>query len=531
LFKLLIRLAAHQRRFAFAHRPDHPHALDRSRPAVHSAIDRGTRRSPESIRGLGRMNTTTSSLVTPAAAAPSFGRLLLGVDAYQAYLVTILWLVMLLRFVDLQIISVLLESIKKEFVVSDTQLGLLSGLGFAIFYAALGIPIAWLADRSNRRNIIAVSLGLWSAMSALCGAAGSFATLFLARVGVGVGEAGGTAPTYALVADCFHPRRRATIFAVLNSATPAGVFVGFMIGGYMNAHYGWRAAFMTVGLPGLFVALLVWLTIREPPRGMLEHRSAAVVPEPIRASIRYLTRVPAYRHLVMGSTIFTLGAMGSGIWIASYFMRVHHMAGGTVATWLAFIFGGGGVLGSIVGGLVTDRLAGTTGDKRWYAWFPAACTAAVLPFSFFVYLWPNPIQALIAQIAVAILMHAWMGPVYGIVQGLAGVRRRAVAAAVNQLAINLIAYGFGALFVGLASDYLRPWYGEASLGYAILLVVVLAYTLAATHFFLAARTIRRDLQIAEADGSVEASGLGHTVHGRRHDLCTGPWHDSPDHQP
>ena len=158
---------------------------------------------------------------TPATVS---GPLTRAIDLYSAYVLAVLWVALLLRFVDLQIISVLLESIRREFAVSDTQLGLLTGLAFSVFYGLFGIPVAWLADRSNRRNIIAVAVGLWSLMTALCGAAGSFAGLFLARIGVGTGEAGGTAPAYSLISDYYPPERRASIFAILNCAVPAGVF-------------------------------------------------------------------------------------------------------------------------------------------------------------------------------------------------------------------------------------------------------------------------------------------------------------------
>lgn len=450
------------------------------------------------------MKSSSTTLAPPAAPAASLSRLFPAIDGYRLYVVGLLWVVMLLRFVDLQIISVLLEPIKTEFVVSDTALGLLTGLGFAVFYAVLGIPVAWLADRSNRRNIIAIALAIWSGMTALCGVAGSFGSLFLARVGVGVGEAGGSAPAYSLVSDYFHARHRATVFATLSSAVPAGVFFGYLIGGSVNASYGWRAAFLSLGLPGLLVAVLVWLTLREPARGLSETRAVETKPEPIKISLRRLMAIPAFRHFVIGSTVMTLGAMGSGTWIASFFIRVHHMPVQTIAAWLAFIYGGGGILGTMLGGVLSDRATAVTGDKRWHAWLPAAGTAAILPFAFFVYLWPDPVQALLVHIGTSILMHMWMGPVYGTIQGLSGVRRRSVAAAVNLLTINLIAYGFGALLVGMLSDYLTPRFGVSALRYAILTVVVVAYSWAAVHFLLAARTLRRDLQLADSD-TVRAS--------------------------
>jgi predicted MFS family arabinose efflux permease len=416
---------------------------------------------------------------------------------YLNYVIAVLWVVMLLRFVDLQIVAVLLESIRREFEVSDTLLGFMTGSAFAIFYGTLGIPIAWLADRYNRRNIIAAALGLWSAMTAACGLAGSFATLFLARMGVGVGEAGGQPPAYSLVSDYVPPERRSSVFAILNSAVPFGVFCGFIIGGWVNLHYGWRAAFMVVGLPGVLLALLIWLTVREPPRGFADKRTR-VEALPLGETLAYLWRTPSYRHLVLATTIFTLGAIGSGIWIPSFFVRVHGMANAEVAVWLAFIYGGGGVLGAMLGGFLAERLVARYGDQRWYAWLSAVASAAILPFSFFVYLWPDPVTALSVHIGTTILMHSWMGPAYGTVQSLAGVSRRAMATAINGLAVNLVALGLGPLLVGAASDYFNPRFGENSLRYSILAVVVICYSWAALHFLLASHTLRQDLAAAEA---------------------------------
>lgn len=420
-----------------------------------------------------------------------------AINRYGLYVAAVIWVVLLLRFVDLQIISVLLESIKKEFAATDTQLGLLTGLAFSVLYGLLGVPVGWLADRSNRRNIIASAVGLWSLMTALCGAATSFSSLFLARIGVGIGEAGGNAPAYSLISDYFPPRRRATVFAALNCAVPVGVFVGFLIGAYVSARYGWRAAFMVVGLPGLLVAFLVWLTVREPPRGLSERTLASTQPEPFGSSVSYLMRTPSFRHFVLGSSIFTMGATGSGTWIASFFVRVHGMPIAEVGPWLACIYGGGGLVGALVGGIVADRVVERTNDRRWFAWLPAIATIGILPFSFFVYLWPNPTQALLVHVGTAFLMHAWMGPLYGTVQSVAGARRRAVAASINMLATNLIAYGMGPLIVGFMSDIFNARMGNESLRYSILAIVVLAYTWAGIHFLLAARTLRIDLNRAE----------------------------------
>lgn len=437
-------------------------------------------------------NVNMATYDAAKASAPALP-LIRSTDAYGAYVLALIWVVLVLRFVDLQIISVLLEPIRREFSLTDTQLGLLTGLAFSVFYGLLGIPVAWLADRYNRRNIIAAAVGLWSLMTALCGAATSFTGLFLARVGVGIGEAGGTAPTYSLISDYFPRKRRATIFAILNCAVPVGVFAGFLIGGYVGSSYGWRVAYAVVGIPGIVVAALVYLTIKEPARGAAEGLAPDARPAPLKETLGYLLSLKSYRHFVLASSIFTTGAMGSGIWIPSFFMRTHAMPAAEVGAWLACLYGGGGLIGALAGGYFADRLVERTGDTRWYAWISGLCALAILPFSCFVYLWPDARVALLVHLGTTMLMHAWMGPLYGTIQSLAGAQRRAMAAAVNMLMINLVAYGMGPLLVGIASDFLQPRVGAESLRYSILAVVVVCYTWAGVHFLLAARTVRSEL--------------------------------------
>ena len=444
--------------------------------SVHAATVKDTQKAP-------------FPAATPAS-APA-----LSLSRYRYYVLGVIWIVMLLRFIDLQIVAVLLESIRAEFQVSDTQLGLLSGTAFAIFYATLGLPVAWLADRHNRRTIVASCLGLWSLMTALCGMAGSFFTLLLARLGVGVGEAGGAPPSYALLSDYFPAHQRSTVFAFLNTSVPMGVFAGYIIGGFINASFGWRATMLIIGGFGVLVALLVWLTVREPVRGSADGLHAGAAPRFVD-TVRYLCGTPAYRHLVCAASIATLGAAGSGIWIVSFFIRVHELPPVQVTTWLAFIYGGGGLAGALLGGFAADRLAKGRRDARWQVWLPALALVSILPFSFFVYLWPNPVAALLVHTCTTFLMHSWMGPCYGTVQTLAGVARRAMAAAINLLVINLLALGLGPLLVGAMSDYFSERFGDDSLRYSILALVSVTYTWSAVHFLLAGRTIRRDLAAA-----------------------------------
>jgi MFS family permease len=420
-------------------------------------------------------------------------------EGYRKYVLGLLLVVSLFNFVDRQILSVLLEAIKTEFNLSDTQLGMLGGLAFAVLYSILGIPIAWMADRYNRRNIIAIALCLWSAMTAVCGLATGFVSLFLARVGVGIGEAGGTPPGHSLVSDYFPPERRGTALAVLGMGIPLGVLTGFLVGGWVNQFFGWRAAFTVVGIPGVVLAGVLRFTLREPQRGQFDAQQAQTETPSVLATFAYLWKRPACHHLVLASSLYGLSAWGAGIWQPSFFMRVHGMNSAIAGTWLAFVFGISGACGSFLGGIVGDRIFKKTQDPRWYMWISSAGILVAIPFVFLVYLWPSPIPAFMFLIVPTLLGHFYLGPSMAMLLGIAGPRRRAMASAIYSFFVNLVAMGIGPLVVGATSDYLQPEYGNDSLRYAILAVVVTATLWAAIHFFFAAKTLQEDLAAAETN--------------------------------
>jgi predicted MFS family arabinose efflux permease len=408
---------------------------------------------------------------------------------YRWYVLGLLWLVAVLRFVDLQILAVLLEPIRRDLQFSDTQLALLGGLAFALFYSTLGLPIAWLADRSNRRNIIATAVTLWSLMTALCGQATGFVSLFLARMGVGIGEAGAYPPTTALLADYFPPEQRARACSILASAIPVGVGVGFLVGGLVTQHWGWRAAFTLVGLPGMGVGLLVLLTLREPRRSLLPLRAEAT--EGMLQGIVQLWRVPAYRLVVTAACLFTLGAAGSGIWIPTFFMRHHGLDAAQTGLWMALLYGLGGLLGALAGGWLTQWLQQQRGGDGWAAWVCALSLLAILPLLPLLFLHPAPALALTMLGLMAFLMHMNSGPLLALLQLLGGPQRRALAHAFSMLVTNLVALPLGPLFIGMASDYFGPRHGSAVLGPALLLLLLLAWSSAALCFCLAAGRLQQ----------------------------------------
>lgn len=410
-------------------------------------------------------------------------------EGYRRYALGLLLVVYIFNFIDRQILSILLESIKRDLSLSDTQLGFLSGIAFAIFYSTLGIPIARLADRRSRRTIIAIALAIWSAMTALSGLARGFFTLGLARIGVGIGEAGCSPPAHSLISDYYPPERRATALSVYALGIPIGVLFGYLIGGQMDEYFGWRTAFLVVGVPGVFLALLVQFTLKDPPRGNFD---AGVATEqlPIGEAFAYLWSRRSFRHLSIAAALHAFVGYGAGTWHAPFLIRIHGMTSGEVGLWLAMLAGLAGGLGTFLGGYLTDRLRER--DIRFYAWVPGWSTILSVPLVLGFYLWPEPMGALMFLVLPALLGSMYLGPTFAITQGLVGPSMRAMASAILLFIINLIGLGLGPQGVGLLSDLLKGTFGHESLRYA-LLVVALVNVWSAVHYFLGARTLEADL--------------------------------------
>ncbi len=423
----------------------------------------------------------------PTAAAPTAPS-----RRYRRYALGLLTSVYVSNYVDRQILSILLESIKHEFSVSDTQLGFLSGISFAIFYATLGIPIALWADRGNRRNIVALATVVFSVMTAVCGFAASFVQLALARIGVGIGEAGASPPSHAIVADLYRPHERATAMAIFALGVNLGILIGFLAGGWINEFFGWRAAFLVVGVPGLLLALLVRTTLREPPRGQSEGREgeASAAAPPLAAAFRTFLRVRSLRHIALGAALNSFVGYGAVAWVPAFLIRSFGMSTGDVGTALALIIGVVGGAGTFLGGYFADRLARR--DVRWNVWLVAACVGGATPFAFGVYLAADAFWALVAFLVPAAVGALYLGPSLAMVQGLVPLRMRTLASAVLLFVINIIGLGLGPQAVGILSDLLAPRFGEESLRYALLLAG-LVNLWSALHFFLAGRTLTRDL--------------------------------------
>ena len=414
------------------------------------------------------------------------------------YALGLLTVVYTFNFIDRQLLAILQESIKAELSLSDSQLGLLTGFAFAIFYVTAGIPIARWADRSNRRNIVALSLLIWSGMTALSSYVQNFLQLLLARIGVGVGEAGGSPPSHSMISDIFPPNRRATAIGFYSMGVNIGILFGFLAGGWLNEFFGWRVAFLVVGVPGVALALLLRLTLREPIRGLHDNTSANADPVPFGEVLQVLRTRRTFIHMSLGAGLNAFCGYGIANWTASFMIRSYQMPTGELGTWLAAIIGLGGAASVFLGGMLADRLAPR--DKRWYTWVPCLAGFIAVPFMAGVYLVDGPYLALGLSIIPGLLFQTYLGNTIATTHAIVGPRMRATASAFLFLVINIIGLGAGPWTVGVVSDLLAPTLGSESLRYAMLYVLPPVMTWSAIHFWLAGKSLREDLEAAPGYG-------------------------------
>lgn len=411
------------------------------------------------------------------------------------YALVLLTLVYTFNFIDRQLLAILQESIKADLSLSDSQLGLLTGFAFAIFYVTAGIPIARWADRGNRRNIVALSLFIWSGMTALSGYVQNYLQLLLARIGVGVGEAGGSPPSHSIISDIFPPHRRATAIGFYSMGVNIGILFGFLAGGWLNEFFGWRVAFLVVGVPGILLALLLRVTLREPVRGLHDgasHDADASVP--FRDVLALLRSRRSFIHMAIGGGLNAFCGYGTANWTASFLIRSYDMPTGELGTWLAAIIGAGGAFGALFGGILADRLARR--DQRWYAWVPSVAGFIVAPFMVAIYTVDTAYSALLLMIIPGLLFQAYLGNTIAATHAIVGPRMRATSSAMLFLVINVIGLGAGPWTVGFVSDLLAPSLGNESLRYAMLYVLPPVMVWSALHYWLAARSLREDFAAA-----------------------------------
>jgi MFS family permease len=413
--------------------------------------------------------------------------------SYGYFVLGVLTTVYSFNFIDRQLLVILQESIKAEMGLSDTQLGLLSGFSFAIFYVSFGIPLAKLADTWIRRDVIVISLTIWSSMTAISGFAQNFIHLLLARIGVAIGEAGGSPPAHAMVSDIFNQEQRATALAIYSTGINIGILFGFLLGGWINEFYGWRTAFLVVGLPGIALAIFLKLVVAEPNRGMAEEKVDDGSAPKLKDTLKYLWSRKSFRHLSIACGIHAFVSYGAGNFLPSLFLRLHDIETGELGTWLALSSVAGGV-GTFMGGYLSDKLGKQ--DPRWYQWVPAITTLIYLPFTLFIYLTDQTYLALMTTFITGMLFNAYLAPNLAITHSLVGLRMRAMSSAILFFILNLIGLGFGPMVIGFVSDMINPTYGIESIRYALLIVIPISTVWSATHYFIAAKYIRGDLELS-----------------------------------
>ena len=425
---------------------------------------------------------------------------------YKYYLLAVLTFVLISNSVDRLVLGLLLQDIKLDLDLSDTQLGVLTGIAFAFFYSIMGIPIARWADTGNRITVITVTTALWSVMAALCGVVTNFAQLLLVRVGVAIGEAGCIPPAHSLIADYFSRDERPRAMSIYMLGGALSTLIGYFLGGWLGEHYGWRATFIMLSVPGVLLALLVRFSLREPRLATNDHQEQAPVASQDSLSHVFNTLWcnSTFRHLTMGFAVSMFFGSGIGQWLPSFFVRSHGMSVSEVGFWFAFIYGVGAAVGAYCGGVLASRYAAR--NERLQLRVMAVAYILYGCISVFIYIATSKYLALNLLAIGAFLAAITFGPLFAVIQLLVKDRMRATAIAIVYLFANLIGMGFGPLLVGVLSDAFAARWGDESLRYA-LIAVCPGYLWVATHWLLAARTVSADIAAMQKEqGSDEKTG-------------------------
>lgn len=428
--------------------------------------------------------------------------------AYVSWVMFILVVVYTFNFVDRSIISILAIPIQAELGVSDTMIGVMRGAAFAIFYATLGVPVAWLADRYNRVWIVGIALALWSAMTAVCGMANNVVQLFFARMGVGVGEAGGIAPSYSIIADYFPPHKRATALAIFSLGIPIGSAVGIVYGGLMATIYGWRMAFYVIGGLGVLLAPLFILTVREPKRGRFDTVKTDLKPIKLLEVFRTLRKKKSFWLIALGASSSSIMGYGAFAWIPAFLVRSFGdelpafmsflpgwmiPEGASTLLYAAYYFSVimlvGGMIGIFLGGYLADKLGKK--NKAAYVVVPGIAFLITAPFYIAGMLSSSLTVLFFILLFPVALSLAWLGPVISAIQHMVPGNMRATATAVFLLINNFLGLAIGDPLLGGISDLMKGQFGEESLRYSILSGTGF-YFIAAFLFFLAIKPLKKD---------------------------------------
>jgi MFS family permease len=417
------------------------------------------------------------------------------------YALGVLFVIYLLNYADRGIFSLLLDSIKKDFRVTDTVMGLVGGLGFALFYSILALPIARWADRYSRRFILATGLAVWSLMTCLSGVAVGPWQLAFTRLGVGAGEACGIAPSHSMLSDMFPKEALPRALSILTAGSSVGIFVGSVLAGFIAQRYGWRWAFIAAGLPGICVAVLFRFTVREPARGAMEGPLANTNLFSVAETLRFLFRQLSFVYITIGGTFMGVTLYGFQLWSPAFLARVHHLDTATIGLLSGVMFAIFGVAGVLIGGFLAERLGKR--DIRWRLNVPAVASIASCPVSLLFLFLPSLRGSLICWALSTMCIFAYAGPIYAVYQTISMVRMRALASATFLFLGNLLGLGAGSVVIGFISTQLSHHYGLLSIRYSMIFPSVLGLVAGVLFWvgsrYLAADTARAAGEPAPAD--------------------------------
>jgi predicted MFS family arabinose efflux permease len=411
--------------------------------------------------------------------------------ATRRYALGMIAAVYVFNFIDRQILAILLPAIKAEFGVDDWVLGFLAGSAFALFYATLGVPIALLADRWNRRNLIAISLTIWSAMTAMSGIAANVYQLALARIGVGVGEAGYAPPAHSMIADYYPPEQRSTAMGIFTLGISLGIMTAYLGGGWMAQNIGWRQAFLIVGIPGLMLALIFRFTVSEPRRGMSDGKVDSGERFGVLEVARFLLRRKSFIHLSLGAGLSSFNAYAVLSFFPSFLERSHGMNLQQIGVFLGIIIGVSTGIGFVGGGYFADKIGKTNRSLSLQAVAVALLLGWI--FVFPLYLLENPYLVIAIFFLPSTLTNCYLPTTFAQTQSLVDIRMRSVASAILLFVINIIGLGLGPQAAGILSDYLTASQGADSLRYSLLIIGAITGPWTAWHFYAASRHIDADL--------------------------------------
>jgi predicted MFS family arabinose efflux permease len=415
---------------------------------------------------------------------------------YAGYVLLLLFLVSVFSYVDRTIITVLQVHLKRDLALSDTQLGVLTGASFALLYTVGAVPLARLADRTIRRNLLTGSLFVWSVMTALSGFAQNFISLIILRMGVAIGEAGCAPTTHSLIADYFTPRRRATAEAIWALSIPIGTMLGLAAGGWLAETVGWRHTFMILGVAGVLASPFVLLTLKEPPRGQHDGPDSQLEMPDIRTSAAILWNTRTYRYMVLAIGFHTIVYFAFMSWSAPFYVRLHGMSLADVAFHLAVLSGVGGVIGTLAGGFLADQLGRR--DPRWYMWTPMIASLLAPPFAIAQFMTGDTNLSWLLAIVPSIVINAYVAPINATTQSLMRPSMRALASSVTVLAAGLFGMAIGPVLVGALSDMFAARMGNEGLRYAVVLPMAIDF-IAAAFFFASARHAPREMALGRRD--------------------------------